>query len=120
MTAIAAALLAFVMIGTSSAPAGTRVVFASHNGITANATLRPHAAGTQVAFHVAGLHDGDYYWLWVTGSDGDRIAAGSFQGSGAPANLTMNAALPLSEARRIWVTDEHNQVVLDDRLPASA
>ena len=32
----------------------------------------------------------------------------------------MTAALPLSDARRIWVTDEHDKVVLDEQLPAPA
>ena len=31
----------------------------------------------------------------------------------------MTAALPLRDARRIWVTDDHDQVVLDQRLPRS-
>jgi hypothetical protein len=30
------------------------------------------------------------------------------------------AALPLSEARRIWVTDDHQDVVLDAKLPTSS
>ena len=30
----------------------------------------------------------------------------------------MTAAIPLADARRIWVTDEHDQVVLDEQLPA--
>jgi hypothetical protein len=95
-------------------------VFASKSGISAAATLRPHASGTEVVFHVSGLHQGEYYWLWLTGADHDRIAAGTFRGTAAPADLVMNAGLPLSEARRIWVTDEHNQVVLDQLLPAPA
>ena len=96
-------------------------MFASKAGVSAAATLRPRAAGTEVAFHVSGLHEGEYYWLWLTGDDGDRIAAGHVPGHvGDPIDLVMTAALPLSDARRIWVTDEHNQVVLDQRLPASA
>ncbi len=42
----------------------------------ARRTLRAHAAGTEVAFHVTGLDKGEYYWLWLTGDDGNRIAAG--------------------------------------------
>ena len=79
------------------------------------------AAGTEVAFRVSGLHHGDYYWLWVTGDDGDRIGAGTFQGTGVtPTNLVMTAAIRLSDARRIWVTDGHDRVVLDQRLAAPA
>ncbi len=88
---------------------------------SAAATLHSRAAGTEVAFRVSGLHVGDYYWLWVTGSDGDRIAAGTFRGTGSTStDLVMTAALPLKDARRIWVTDEHDKVVLDRQLPAPA
>jgi hypothetical protein len=119
-TAIAAAIIALVLVVPASSPSGTKVVFPGHSGVVAAATLRSNAAGTEVAFRVSGLHQGDYYWLWLTGDDGDRIAAGTFQGTVATTNLTMTAALPLADARRIWVTDDHDRVVLDQRLPAPA
>jgi hypothetical protein len=117
-TAIAAAIIALVLVVPANSPSGTKVVFPARSGVTAAATLRPADGGTEVAFHVSGLHQGDYYWLWLTGDDGERIGAGTFQGTNAPADLVMTAALPLGDARRIWVTDEHNRVVLDQRLPA--
>ena len=83
-TAIAAAIVAFVLVVPGNSPGGTRVTFPTTAGVSASATLRSRAAGTEVAFHVSGLHEGEYYWLWVTGADGDRIAAGTFQGSGRP------------------------------------
>jgi Anti-sigma-K factor rskA/Putative zinc-finger len=118
--AIAAAVVGFTLVVPGSTPSGTHVVFASKSGVSAAATLRPRASGTQVAFHVSGLHQGEYYWLWLTGDDHERIPAGTLRGTGAPADVVMNAGLPLSEARRIWVTDEHNRVVLDQQLPAPA
>lgn len=118
--AIAAALVAFVLVVPGKSPGGTQVVFPTQSGITASATLRPRAAGTEVVFHVAGLYPGKYYWLWLTGADKERIAAGTFQGTTAQANLVMTAAVPLSDTRRIWVTDDHDKVVLDERLPAPA
>jgi hypothetical protein len=117
-TAIAAAVLALVLVAPSSGSGGTHVVFASRAGVSAAATLRARDAGTEVSFHVSGLRTGDYYWLWLTGTDEHRIAAGTFQGTEKPSNLVMTAAIPLPEARRIWVTDVHNNVVLDERLPA--
>ena len=36
-----------------------------------------------------------------------------------PLAMRLTAALPLSRARRIWVTDEEDQVVLDARVPVS-
>jgi hypothetical protein len=120
LVAIAAAIVGLLLLVPSSSPSGTHVVFASKPGVSASATLRPRASGTEVVFHVSGLHDGEYYWLWLTGDDGDRIAAGTFRGTPGTSDLVMNAGLPLTEARRIWVTNEHNQVVLDQRLPAPA
>jgi putative zinc finger protein len=117
-TAIAAAILALVLVVPSSSPGGTHVVFGSRVGVSAAATLRARDTGTEVSFHVSGLHPGDYYWLWLTGADEHRIAAGTFQGTDHPSNLVMTAAIPLSEARRIWVTDAQNRVVLDEQLPA--
>jgi len=120
-TAIAAAIVGFALVVPDSSPAGTHVALgAKEAGASADATLRGRAAGTEVDFHVAGLHQGEYYWLWVTGDDGDRVAAGTFQGTENATDLVMTAALPLRDARRIWVTDEHNKVVLDERLPAPA
>jgi hypothetical protein len=118
--AVAAAVVALVVVVPSHASSGTHIDFASKSGITAAATLHGRASGTEVAFHVSGLHDGEYYWLWLTGVDRDRVGAGTFRGTARPADLVMTAALPLDEANRIWVTDEHNHVVLDQRIPASA
>jgi hypothetical protein len=120
-TAIAAAIIALVLVLPGNSPGGTQVAFPTTAGVSASATLRSRPAGTEVAFHVSGLRPGGYYWLWVTGADGDRIAAGTFQGTGAAStDLVMTAALPLADARRIWVTDDRDKVVLDQRLPAPA
>jgi len=118
--AVLAAAAVFTLVFTlpRSASPTTRVVFPTSSlGADGRATLHAQKTGTQVALHASGLHDGDYYWLWLTGDDGDRIAAGTFQGSHGSIDVTMTAALPLDEARRIWVTDAHNDVVLDSRLP---
>ena len=118
--AIAAAVVAFVLIVPGNAPSGNRVVFAPHEGVSAAATLRSLPAGTEVAFHVSGLDRGDTYWLWLTGDDGNRIAAGTFRGAGTRTDLVLTAAIPLGDARRIWVTDENDKVVLDQLLPPPA
>jgi len=116
LAAAAAIVVALVLVLPSSSAGGTKVVLAGRPGVTATATLRAQKAGTQVAFHVAGLEDGQYYWLWLTGADGDRIAAGTFRGTPGSADLTMTAAIPLRDTRRIWVTDAQNTVVLDRKL----
>jgi hypothetical protein len=38
-------------------------------------------------------------------------------GSHDSVDVTMTAALPLDEARRIWVTDAQDDVILDTQLP---
>lgn len=116
---VAAAAIVAVVLFVPGSSNGTKVVFPTEHGVSASATLHARPAGTEVAFHVQGLHPGDYYWLWVTGDDGDRIAAGTFQGSSHPVNVTMTAAVPLQEARRVWVTDAQNNVVLDTHLKQS-
>jgi hypothetical protein len=68
---------------------------------------------------VEGLDPGDFYWLWVTGENGIRIPAGTFRGSDRRMEMRLTAALPVSKARRIWVTDGDDRVVLDARVPVS-
>jgi len=117
--AVAAAIVIALVLVLPTSSGGTRVVLTGRSGVSATATLRSREAGTQVAFHVAGLKDGAYYWLWLTGADGDRIPAGTFRGTPDAVNLTMTAAIPLRDTRRIWVTDAHDAVVLDRWLPAA-
>ena len=119
---VAAAIVAVVLvIGPGGGDAGTRVVLPAvgRERATATATLRSKAAGTEVEMQVAGLHNGDYYWLWITDENGKRLGAGTFQGKDHPVKSRFTAAMPLSEARRIWVTDDNDQVVLDAPVPLS-
>jgi hypothetical protein len=67
---------------------------------------------------VEGLDEGEVYWLWLTGDDGDRIAAGTLMGTGRPAHAVLAAALSADEARRIWMTDADDRVVLDATIDA--
>jgi anti-sigma factor RsiW len=119
---LAAAVIAAVLfVGGGNAPAGTRVVLPAvgREHASAIATLRAAPAGTEVEMKVTGLHRGDYYWLWVTDENGKRLPAGTFQGSDQPLVMRLTAALPVSQARRIWVTDDDDQVVLDAKVPLS-
>ena len=118
VTAAAAAIALVLTLGGGSAP-GTRVVLDSAVGAKASATLHAEALGTEVDMKVSGLAPNHYYWLWLTGDDGHRIAAGTFSGTAKTADLHLMAAVPLSEARRIWVTDDKRQVVLDRQLPGA-
>ena len=119
---VAAAVIAAVLvIGSGSGGVGTRVVLPAvgDERATATATLRDKPEGTEVEMTVSGLHRGDYYWLWVTDANGKRLPAGTFQGSDHPLEMRLTAALRLAEARRIWVTDADDRIVLDARVPVS-
>jgi hypothetical protein len=124
LAGVAAAVIALVLVignGGGNGPAGLRVALPAvgRERATATATLRSKDAGTEVVMQVTGLHRGDYYWLWITDEDGRRLGAGTFQGSDHPIAPRFTAAMPLSEARRIWVTDDNNNVVLDAPVPLS-
>ncbi len=109
----AAAVVAIVLALGGGATAGTRVVLRSTVGASASATLHAKPLGTEVDVKVSGLRAGHYYWLWLTGDDGHRVGAGTFGGTRNAAELQLMAAIPLSETRRIWVTDDKRKVVLD-------
>jgi hypothetical protein len=128
LAALAAAAVIALIVGTGivatteggHGPTHTNVVFTSRDEGSARATLTPRREGTEVALTVSGLHHGDWYWLWLTGADGKRIPAGSFEGGAPSSHLRLIAALPLDRTRRIWMTDRANRVVFDARLPRPA
>ena len=116
---VAAAVIVATLLFLPSGPDGTKVAFPrAAGGVTAHATLRSNSAGTVVSFHVEGLHEGAYYWLWLTDEDGQRVGAGTFRGTPKGIDLTMTAAVALRDARRIWVTDNSKAIVLDSPLHA--
>jgi anti-sigma factor RsiW len=120
--AAAAAVIAIVLFVGSSAAPGTHVVIPGVGPdlghANATATLTSASAGTEIDMKVAGLRPGHYYWLWLTGEDEKRMGAGTFKGTTGQSELKLMAAVPLSEADRIWVTDDKKHVVLDAHLPA--
>jgi hypothetical protein len=119
--AAAAVVIAVVLVvGGGAGPApGTRVVLEGVGGARASTVLRAGPVGTHVDMKVAGLEPGQYYWLWLTGASGHRIPAGTFGGRRQSTDLQLTAALPLAKARRIWVTDDKDRVVLDARIPST-
>jgi anti-sigma factor RsiW len=103
-------------LDSSTAPARHVAFGTAPVGVDASADLRSEDYGTEVKLDVTGLDDGEWYWLWLTGTDGRRVNAGTFRASGDHFSTDMTSALPLSKARRIWVTDDANNVVLDARI----
>jgi len=120
--AVAAVVVVGVGIGAvvatsrDQSASATTIRFPASAEATGSADLEAQAAGTQVRLSAAGLDEGDWYWLWLTGDDGDRVAAGTFRGTGEDVDVTLTAALPLDAARRIWVTDKDDEIVLDARI----
>jgi anti-sigma factor RsiW len=94
-------------------PETTKVEFTAAGDRWATAELRALPEGTEVVFHVGGLDEGEWYWLWTTGATDRRVSAGTFQGGADAADLHLISALPLDETTRLWVTDAHDEVVFD-------
>lgn len=115
--ASAAAAVAAVLLGlglSSDAPdRATRIELAGVRGVDGVATLTERAWGTEVTLEVSGLDEGEMYWLWLSGPDGHRVVAGSLAGTGDQARAVLASALPTDDARRIWMTDGDDRVVLD-------
>jgi anti-sigma factor RsiW len=85
-------------------------------GVDATFALRANGEGTAVRLEHAGLDPDDVYWLWLTDASGQRVSAGTFHGSRDRSSLTLQSAMSLDAAVRIWVTDEADAVVLDATL----
>jgi anti-sigma factor RsiW len=121
--AIAAAVVAVLAVaalaaGLSDDDSPPVIELTGAAGLSASAVLDDRAWGTEIALDVEGLDEGEVYWLWLTGDDGDRIAAGTLMGTGRPAHAVLAAALSADEARRIWMTDADDRVVLDATIDA--
>jgi hypothetical protein len=110
-------VIALVLVFGGGSTTGTRVNLVGARGAKAGAVLHAQPVGTAIEVKVSGLRAHHYYWLWLTGADDHRLAAGTFSGRPESTKLSFTAAIPLSKARRIWVTDEDDKVVLDAFLP---
>jgi hypothetical protein len=73
-------------------------------------------SGTEITLRAEGLDPGVLYWLWLSPTDDpeDRIAAGTFRGTGEATTMKLFAGLPVDEAVRIWITDEVGLVADSD------
>lgn len=114
--AAAAFLLVAVVIVSLGGEEGRQVVLAAGDGVQGSAALFDRPWGTEVRFHVAGLDSEEVYWLWLSDAEGERVAAGTMSGTKGDVRAALASALPLDEARRIWMTDEDGEVVLDARI----
>lgn len=99
-------------IGASTGGDETVALASPRPGVSAKAELVGRDWGTEVHLAVSGLDSTDSYWLWLSKSDGTRVAAGTFTGR-ASGSVVLSSALPIEQTARVWVTDADDAVVLD-------
>jgi len=104
--AVAAALLAiFVLTGDGGGDPVQHVEFASlPAGVRIDATLEPHAYGTEIRMYVKGVRSGTLCRVYLRGARGSRLPAGTFRYRwGDDSTAVLSSALDLSRTRAIEV-----------------
>jgi len=106
-TAAVAAVLALIVLPLDSgenSPA-QQVSFASvPNGVSINATLEPHAFGTEIHMYVHGIRSGTLCRVFLKDDNGRTYSAGSFRYRwGNDSDAELSSALDLSQAAAIGV-----------------
>jgi hypothetical protein len=102
--ALAAAVLAiFVLGGGSGGDPERHVAFAS-NGVSIDATLEPHAYGTEIRMYVHGVASGTLCRVSLRGPGGVAYPAGTFRYRwGEDSEAVLSSALDLSRTRAVVV-----------------
>lgn len=102
--ALAAAVLAiFVLGGGSGGEPARHVAFAS-KGVTIDATLEPHAYGTEIRMYVHGVESGTLCRVSLRGPGGASYPAGTFRYRwGEDSEAVLSSALDLSRTRAVVV-----------------
>jgi putative zinc finger protein len=103
--AVAAVLLLFVFSGEESAGPQQHVRFASlPQGVKIDATLEPHAYGTEIHMYVHGVPSGTLCTVSLRGPRGTSFPAGTFRYRwGDDSDAVLSSALDLSRTRAIEV-----------------
>jgi len=106
-TAAVAAVLAIAILplgGGESSPA-QEVNFASlPKGVSIDATLEPHAFGTEIEMYVSGVRSGTLCRVFLRDAKGRTYSAGSFRYRwGEDSHAKLSSALDLSQAAEIGV-----------------
>ena len=95
----------------------TVALVASEAGARAHVELASIPSGTNVHFQATGLDTGKTYWLWLTGSDGKRVGAGTVVARpDGRVDAHTACAVRLGAVRRVWVTEDDHGTVLDAKL----
>jgi len=104
--AVAAVLLLFVFGGgDGSTGPQQQVKFAGlPKGITIDATLQPHAYGTEIHMYVHGVPSGTLCRVWLRDPNGASYPAGTFRYRwGDDSDAVLSSALDLSRTREVVV-----------------
>jgi hypothetical protein len=106
-TAAVAAVLAIIVLpigGGESSPAQKVRFAAVPNGVRIDATLEPHAFGTEIHMYVSGIRSGTLCRVFMRDANGQTFSAGSFRYRwGNDSEAELSSALDLSQATAIGV-----------------
>ena len=73
-------------------------------GVKIDATLEPHAYGTEIHMYVKGVRSGTLCRVYLRGPHGERVPAGTFRYRwGDDSDAVLSSALDLSRTRAIGV-----------------
>lgn len=103
--ALAAAVLAIFVLGGGGGEPQKHVQFTSSSGdVKIDATLEPHAYGTEIRMYVHGVASGTLCRVSLRGSDGVAYPAGTFRYRwGDDSEAVLSSALDLSRTRAVVV-----------------
>jgi Putative zinc-finger len=121
--AVAAVLLLFVFgSGGGSDGPEQRVRFADlPAGIKIDATLQPHAYGTEIHMYVHGVPSGTLCRVWLRGPNGASYPAGTFRYRwGDDSDAVLSSALDLSRTRLVVVDTGKRTFVAPVNSPVAA
>jgi hypothetical protein len=103
--AIATAVLAIFVFGGGGPDPQQQVRFADlPTGISIDATLEPHAYGTEIHMYVHGVPSGTLCRVWLRGPRGESYPAGTFRYRwGEDSDAVLSSALDISRTKALVV-----------------
>lgn len=102
--ALAAAVLAIFVLGGGSGGEPERHVRFAAQGVSIDATLEPHAYGTEIRMYVHGVESGTLCRVSLRGPGGVSYPAGTFRYRwGEDSEAVLSSALDLSRTRAVVV-----------------
>jgi hypothetical protein len=120
--AVAAVLLLFVFGSGGGENPAQQVKFTDlPEGISIDATLKPHAYGTEIHMYVHGVPSGTLCRVWLRGPKGASYPAGTFRYRwGDDSDAVLSSALDLSRTRAVVVDTGRRTFVAPVDSPVAA